>query len=47
MSIMKVFIVLSALVAMAAAKPIDTTDQKTVILRYDNDNIGVGPYNYE
>lgn len=34
-----------ALVAVVVAAPVD--DKETSVLRYDSDNIGVGPYNWE
>ncbi|XP_075971210.1 flexible cuticle protein 12-like isoform X2 [Anticarsia gemmatalis] len=41
---MKSFIVLALFVAAAVAVPVDPKD--AVVVRYDNDNIGVGGYNY-
>lgn len=44
---MKIVFVLLALVACVVAAPIDEKDKQATVLRYDNDNIGVGPYNFE
>ncbi|TKX27927.1 flexible cuticle protein 12-like [Spodoptera litura] len=41
---MKSFIVFALFVAVAVAVPVDPKD--AVIVRYDNDNIGVEGYNY-
>lgn len=41
---MKMFIVLAVIVAVALAAPVD--DSETTVLKYDNDNIGVGEYNF-
>lgn len=43
---MKFVLVLLALVAITLAAPVEKFDDP-LILRYDNDNIGVGPYNWE
>lgn len=45
---MKVAIVFAAVVACAFAAPLQNpADKDAVIIKYDNDNIGVGPYNVE
>ncbi|KAJ8727293.1 hypothetical protein PYW07_001412 [Mythimna separata] len=42
---MKSFIVLALCVAVAVAIPLDSS-KDAVVVRYDNDNIGVNGYNY-
>lgn len=42
---MKYIIVFAAVIACAIAATLPNSDKDAVILRYDNDNIGVGPYN--
>ncbi|KAJ8733571.1 hypothetical protein PYW08_001869 [Mythimna loreyi] len=42
---MKSFIVLALCVAVAVAVPLDSS-KNAVVVRYDNDNIGVEGYNY-
>lgn len=47
---MKTFIVFALFVAIAAAAPrqnqIELESEPVQILRFENDNIGVGPYNF-
>lgn len=44
---MKFIIAFAAILTVAAALPTATnTDKDAVVLRYENDNIGVGHYNY-
>lgn len=42
---MKFFIAFAALVAVALAAPLDDS-KNAQILRYENDNIGLGGYNF-
>lgn len=45
---MKFIIAFAALVAVAAALPAYKTEAEVPqVLRYDNDNIGVGHYNFQ
>lgn len=41
----KLILVAIVLVTMVTAAPID--DRETSVLRFESDNIGVGPYNWE
>ncbi|KOB72624.1 Larvae cuticle protein [Operophtera brumata] len=43
---MKSFIVLALFVAAAVAAPPSDIDRDAQVLRYDNDNIGVGPFSW-
>lgn len=42
---MKFIIVFALVIAAALARPADE-DKDATIVKYDNDNIGVGAYNY-
>ncbi|CAG4919840.1 unnamed protein product [Colias eurytheme] len=43
---MKSFVVFALCVVAALAAPPTSNDRDAQILRYENENIGVGPYNY-
>lgn len=44
---MKFAVVLFAVFALAVAGPITTDSKDAVVLKYENDNIGVGGYKWE
>ena len=44
---MKVIFALAVLIAVAAARPGAEEDKKAEVLEYNNDNIGVGPWNWK
>ncbi|XP_060517127.1 flexible cuticle protein 12-like [Cylas formicarius] len=43
---MKMIVVFSALVAVCLAAPQNQADRDAVVLRYENDNIGIDGYNF-